>query len=235
MMAAIAYAPPPAPESLAFGVKVRLKQPMLLNNPQKNLPLAANAPNGLGAVHAGLLQKVGAAQDEAAFAELFHYFAPRVKSYMLKQGASESAAEEIVQNAFVTIWEKAASYNPAKSAASTWIFTIARNKRIDALRKEKYVEINTDEEAYTNTAAPEAEKPYADSDDVTQLTDAIADLPPEQAELVRMAFFDEKSHVAIAEEKHLPLGTVKSRLRLAMDKLRAAMVAHSRKNDGGEA
>lgn len=205
-------------EKLASHVALRVKEIMTAPAPQQPLPLAANTP----ADHDALLRAVGEKRDREAFAKLFHYFAPRLKSYLLKHGAGEAAAEEIVQNTFVTVWEKAAGYNPKKAAASTWIFTIARNKRIDALRREKYVTVDSDDPAIER-AMSEGETPYADREDVARLNTAMATLPPEQAELVRMAFFDEKSHAAISAETKIPLGTVKSRLRLAMDKLRGLL------------
>ncbi|MBI1215861.1 MAG: sigma-70 family RNA polymerase sigma factor [Alphaproteobacteria bacterium] len=193
------------------------------HKPPQALPeKAANAGAAEKVRYEDLLVRVGAAKDRASFVRLFEYFAPRVKSYLLKHGASETAAEEIVQNTFVTVWEKAAKYNPKKAAASTWIFTIARNKRIDALRREKFVDVNSDAPAMEN-ASYTAEEDYATAEDVNKLNTAIDTLPPEQAALLRMAFFEEKSHSAISRETHLPLGTVKSRLRLALDKLRGIM------------
>jgi RNA polymerase sigma-70 factor (ECF subfamily) len=171
-----------------------------------------------------LLVRVGASQDREAFVALFNYFAPRVKSYLLKHGAAEAAAEEIVQNTFVTVWEKASGFDPKKAAASTWIFTIARNKRIDALRREKFIEVDSDSLALENAAAPATEA-YADKQELEALHDALGELPPEQAELLRMSFFEDKSHQAIAEEKRLPLGTVKSRLRAALQRLRGMLAA----------
>jgi len=171
------------------------------------------------AIHNALLHRVGQNRDRDAFATLFSYYAPRVKSYLMKHGADDAVAEEIAQNTFVTVWEKAAGYDPRKAAASTWIFTIARNKRIDALRREKFIDINSDDPAIENAAAESAEE-YADSASVENLHSAIDNLPPEQAKLLRMAFFEDKSHQVIAQETRLPLGTVKSRLRLALDKLR---------------
>lgn len=168
--------------------------------------------------HEDLLLRVGKGQDRTAFVELFHYYAPRIKSYLLRHGASDTAAEEAVQNTFVTIWEKAASYNPAKAAASTWIFTIARNKRIDALRKDRYLETNTDSMAMANAVA--AEEKTLDTAELENLQAAITALSPEQEKLVRMAFFEDKSHRKISDETKLPLGTVKSRLRLALIKLK---------------
>jgi RNA polymerase sigma factor (sigma-70 family) len=201
------------PESLAFPQGPRLKRPMsdsLHHKPDNSRPVDANA----------LLARVGRNRDRAAFVELFHYYAPRVKSYLLRNGADDSAAEEIVQNTFITVWEKAKTYDPAKAAASTWIFTVARNKRIDALRREKFVTFDTD--SLANTAAETAEN-YADGVEAGSLDAAIDKLPEEQAKLLRMAFFEDKSHSAIAKETHLPLGTVKSRLRLALEKLRDAL------------
>ena len=204
------------PKTLAMPAATRKDRFMVL--PQTPQP-EPSAPH-----HEDLLVKVGANKDREAFIALFSYFAPRVKSYMLKHGAPEAAAEEIVQNTFVTVWEKAATYDPKKAAASTWIFTIARNKRIDALRREKFVEVNSDDAALEN-AAYEAEEQYADKQDLDRLHNALAGLPPEQAELLRMSFFEDKSHQKIASETHLPLGTVKSRLRAAMERLRAMMSA----------
>jgi RNA polymerase sigma factor (sigma-70 family) len=210
----MARPPEEMPNFLAIKASSRLERPMVANKPSTSRP---DSPR-----HEDLLVRVGKDRDRDAFVTLFNYFAPRVKSYMLKSGAPEAAAEEIVQNTFVTVWEKASSYNPAKAAASTWIFTIARNKRIDALRREKFIEANSDSEALENAAYTEEEH-YADQQDLDRLHNALAEMPPEQAELLRMSFFEDKSHQKIAEEKHLPLGTVKSRLRVALEKLRRVM------------
>jgi len=167
--------------------------------------------------------QVGTRRDREAFRTLFEYYAPRLKSYLIRNGATESTAEEIVQNTFVTIWEKSAQYNPAKAAASTWIFTIARNRRIDALRREKYIEIDSDSPALQIAASEAPDDAYADAATVEKLHAAIAALPEDQATLLRMAFFEDKTHQAIADETRIPLGTVKSRLRLALEKLRGGM------------
>ncbi|MDP2206069.1 MAG: sigma-70 family RNA polymerase sigma factor [Alphaproteobacteria bacterium] len=183
--------------------------------------------------HEDLLVQVGTRRDRAAFRTLFEYYAPRLKAYLIKNGAAESAAEEIVQNTFVTVWEKAAQYDPKKSAASTWIFTIARNRRIDALRREKYVEIDSDNPALHLAASDAPDDAYADAATVEKLHAAIETLPADQAALLRMAFFEDKTHQAIADETRIPLGTVKSRLRLALEKLRGGMAL--RKKTQGQA
>jgi len=222
------------PEVLAFRGRARLNKRMAKKTSSKTqgqksptpAPVPASSEDGAEKKirYEDLLVRVGASRDREAFAQVFAYFAPRVKSYLLKHGASESAAEEVVQNTFVTVWEKAEKYNPKKAAASTWIFTIARNKRIDALRREKYVQVNSDAPAVQN-ASYESEEAYATAEDASRLAAAIDDLPPEQAKLLRMAFFDEKSHSTISKETKLPLGTVKSRLRLGLEKLRGMMGA----------
>lgn len=197
------------------------------NTDRPAAPMPAQAP-ALGAQHAALLQRVGRDQDREAFVALFHYFAPRIKSYLLKNGADETTAEEVVQNTFVTVWEKAESFNPKKAAASTWIFTIARNKRIDALRRQKFVVPLEDEGPALDALTAQPVEDYADAATLEQLQQAMDKLPVEQSDLLRMAFFEDKSHHAISRETQLPLGTVKSRLRLAMDKLR-----HSLKSSTG--
>lgn len=176
-------------------------------------------PKDLSLSHEDMLVRVGQHQDKEAFAGLFNYYAPRVKSYLLKHGANDSSAEEVVQNTFVTVWEKAASFDPKKAAASTWIFTVARNKRIDALRKDRLLDINSDNPALENISA-EAGNGYDADATIDQLQAAIAALSPEQEKLLRMAFFEDKSHSAISQETKLPLGTVKSRLRAALGKLK---------------
>lgn len=170
-----------------------------------------------------LLLRVGLQKDREAFVELFHHFAPRIKSYLLKHGADDAAAEEAVQSTMITVWEKAAGYSPTKAAASTWIFTIARNKRIDALRREKFIDVNSDSPALTQAVQPALADTYADDLDIEKLSSALKDLPEDQSRLVHMAFFEDKSHQSISNETRLPLGTVKSRLRLALEKLRRTL------------
>lgn len=204
-----------------------------MTTPLPTLHAENDAPAAGSAAHyTALLQRVGARQDRDAFVALFEYYAPRIKSYLMKNGADDATAEEAVQNTFVTVWEKAGGFNPAKASASTWIFTIARNKRIDALRRQKFVVPLDDdggdgENAGTilSTLAAPVQEDYADAGTREQLHDAIDKLPPEQSRLLRMAFFEDKSHQAISDETALPLGTVKSRLRLAMDKLRHSLKA----------
>ena len=160
-------------------------------------------------------------QDRKAFAELFGYFAPRVKSFLMKSGASPDLAEECTQEVMATLWNKAHLFDPTKASVSTWIFTIARNRKIDILRKQRRPEPED------LTWGPEAEPDQADAiglqQETAQLGQALATLPAEQRKLIERAYFGELSHSQIAAETGLPLGTIKSRIRLALDRLRHAM------------
>lgn len=160
--------------------------------------------------------------DRAAFSLLFGRFAAKVKAYLIRLGATPALAEDLAQDAMVSVWRRAASYDPAKAKASTWIFVIARNAWIDRLRREK-VEL-----AYRSTVdAPEESDDEAPDDAVvrTQSEDriraALEILSPEQRQVVQLSFFEDLAHADIADRLSLPLGTVKSRLRLALIKLRA--------------
>lgn len=161
------------------------------------------------------------AQDRAAFAELFAYFGPRVKSFLMKSGASADLAEECTQDVMVTIWRKAHLFDPAKASVSTWIFTIARNRRIDLLRKERRVE--PEELPWGPEADPNQDDVMALQQETEILGKAIAALPDKQRDLIEKAYYGELTHSEIAAETGLPLGTIKSRIRLALDRLRHAV------------
>ena len=159
--------------------------------------------------------------DQTAFAEVFAHFAPRVKAFLMKSGAAHDVAEECAQDVMATLWHKAHMFDPTKASVSTWIFTIARNRRIDWLRKQRRPE---PEEL---TWGPEPEPEQADALALQQETDqlgaALAALPEKQRTLIRQAYFGELSHSEIAEQTGLPLGTIKSRIRLALERLRHNM------------
>jgi RNA polymerase sigma factor (sigma-70 family) len=123
----------------------------------------------------------------------------------------------------VMVWRRAASFDSRRAAATTWLFTIARNKRIDALRRQRRPEIDLGDPALVPDPAPGADEPVLANERGRRLADALAALPAEQAALIRLAYFDDRAHSDIAAETQLPLGTVKSRLRLALVKLRRAL------------
>ena len=169
----------------------------------------------------GLVTRVRDHQDRAAFASLFRHFAPRVKAFLMKSGAGEAMAEECTQEVMATLWTKAHMFDPARASVSTWVYTIARNRKIDALRRQRRPE---PEEL---TWGPEAEPDQAEvitlQQESEKLAKAVADLPERQRELIERAYFGDLSHSEIAEETGLPLGTIKSRIRLALEKLRHTM------------
>ena len=166
---------------------------------------------------------VGTLRDRAAFQLLFDHFAPRVKGYLMRLGAGNAVAEDLAQEALLVVWRKAALFDPAKASASTWIFTIARNLRIDAIRKERRPELDPNDPSLL----PEAERPSDEGLDWAQAEDrlrlALSELPREQAQIIELSFLAEKPHSIIASDLGLPLGTVKSRIRLAMARLRLAL------------
>jgi RNA polymerase sigma factor (sigma-70 family) len=170
-----------------------------------------------------LLARVAATRDRAAFAALFAHFAPRIKSYLMRQGAAPALAEDLAQEAMLNLWRKAHLFDASKASAGTWLFTIARNLRIDVLRKEKRPELDAADFAPEATPDPGDGMTLAAGE--VRLRDALKILPPEQMRIVELSFFADKPHSQIAAELDIPLGTVKSRLRLAMARLRAALGA----------
>jgi RNA polymerase sigma-70 factor (ECF subfamily) len=161
-------------------------------------------------------------KDRGAFASLFEHFAPRVKSYMLRLGAPPEAAEELAQETMLIVWRRAEAYDPAKAAASTWVFAIARNLRIDVARRAARAPLR-DDPAFEISPPPSPDSAVTAVEDEARIGRAIATLPPEQARVIALSFFSDKPHSEIAAELDLPLGTVKSRLRLAMVRLRALL------------
>jgi len=168
-----------------------------------------------------LMLRVRDHQDRAAFAQLFTHFGPRVKGFLINSGADATTAEECTQDVMTTLWHRAAQFDPTRAAVSTWIFTIARNRRIDMLRRERRPE------PQDLPWGPEPEPDQADvialQQETTALGQAIAKLPDAQRELIEKAYFGDLSQSEIAKITGLPLGTIKSRLRLALDRLRHAM------------
>ncbi len=182
--------------------------------------------SGHGAVGAGWAELIGAvakSADRAAFALLFQHFAPRVKGFMKRSGMDDSAAEELAQETLLMVWRKAALFDPASIAPSGWIFTIARNLRIDALRRERRdagANASDIDAEFLWDAGPSAETAAAASQAQARVSAAVATLPEDQLRVVELSFHQDKAHAEIAEALQIPLGTVKSRLRLAMNRLR---------------
>lgn len=171
------------------------------------------------------LLAIGRDRDENAFADLYGYYAGRVKSFLMGKGMVEEIAEELTQEIMLTVWRRAESYDPKKAAASTWLFTIARNRRIDYLRGNSRIEVELDDEmldAGTTEDDPQS-KFVGDAQASRQLELAMEKLPQEQRQVMHLSYFRGQSHGAIAKWLDLPIGTVKSRIRLAMQSVRLSL------------
>lgn len=170
-----------------------------------------------------LLVAVGRDRDRTAFAALFDHFAPRLKAYLRRLGAEPGTAEELVQEIMLLVWRRAETFDPVQSSAGTWVFTIARNRRIDALRREQRPDLDPDDPALVPEPALPADHAVAAAEGARRLRAALRDLPPEQVELLQLAYYEDMPHSAISSERGIPLGTVKSRLRLALERLRRTL------------
>ena len=156
--------------------------------------------------------------DRDAFASLFRHYAPRVKAFLMKSGASATLAEECAQDVMSTLWQKAHLFDASRASVATWVFAIARNRRIDALRRARRPEPEALD--WGPDSAPDQAEVYAVAQETRLLADAVAQLPDKQRALIQRAYYGDLSHSEIAAETGLPLGTIKSRIRLALDQLR---------------
>lgn len=161
-------------------------------------------------------------QDKAAFAALFRHFAPRVKAFLMKSGTEASLAEDCAQDVLAAVWQKAHLFDPSRASVATWVFTIARNRRIDIARRDRRPEPEALDWGGDNPEPDQADV-YETAEEAARLTEALNTLPEAQRALVARAFYGDLSHSEIATETGLPLGTIKSRIRLALDRLRTKM------------
>lgn len=164
-----------------------------------------------------------AGRDHAAFASFFSYYAPRVKSYLRRQRADERVAEDLMQDVMLTVWRKAELFDPAKASVGTWVFTIARNRFIDAMRRQNRPELDPEDPSLAPEAPVPADIGLASRQVGQRVRNAMATLPAEQAEVVTLSFLEGIPHSEIADRLSIPLGTVKSRLRLAFARLRTTL------------
>ena len=157
-------------------------------------------------------------RDVQQFSRLFGHFAPRVKAFLMKNGASETLAEDTMQEAMAQVWKKVELFDPAIATASTWIFTIVRNKQIDAIRKLRRPE--PEDLPWGPEQSDDPADLVAASQEEEQLRKALAKLPEQQRMMIEKAYYGDLSHSEIAEMTGLPLGTIKSRIRLGLERLR---------------
>ena len=175
------------------------------------------------------LVRLSKTQDTQSFQALFTHFSPLIRNYFLSKYPSQQSyqmIEELIQEVMIKVWQKSASYDPSKAAASTWIFTLARNTRIDMLRRQN---------KYANTSSIETEDVWEDTTengpytflthkrDELRIKESLQSLPQEQATVIRKVYMEAKSHSEVAAELEIPLGTIKSRVRLAQNKLQALL------------
>lgn len=170
-----------------------------------------------------LMRAIARERDRAAFACLFDRYAPKVKAFLLRGGLDSAVSEELVQDIMLTLWRRADTYDPSQAGVATWIYAIARNRRIDYFRRTR--DLGAEATEISEEGDPEAasDRIIERRQEHDRLRAALADLPAEQADVLRRAFFEHKSHSEIAKECSLPLGTIKSRIRLAMVHLRRAL------------
>ena len=181
----------------------------------------AREPSNFSDDPAALIVAIATCRDRDGFIVLFTHFAPKVKSYLLRHGVLEPAAEELAQETLLAVWRKADQFDPSRATAGAWIYTIARNLRIDVLRRDRRRNDGRIDEPVVDQRTPEEELKTAQG--VSRIRAAMRLLPPEQAEVLRLSFFEDLTHPEIANGLGLPLGTVKSRIRLATAHLRLAL------------
>ncbi|MCK0208519.1 sigma-70 family RNA polymerase sigma factor [Starkeya koreensis] len=176
---------------------------------------------------ARLIRQVATERDRQAYARLYSFFAPRVNAFLRRSGLPPGAAEEVAQETMLSVWRKASYFDPARAGASTWIFTIARNQRIDHLRRMRTANVAESAVPVEDELEPSGEALMLCAERESSVRAALKALSEEQATVVRLSFFSDKPHSEIARELGLPLGTVKSRVRLALGRLRALLEASS--------
>lgn len=167
-----------------------------------------------------LLSRVAKSGDRAAFAALFGFFAPRVKGYLMRIGVSPGEAEDLAQDALMKVWRKASLFDPAKASASTWVYTIARNLRIDAMRRNAKPPLDPSDPSFMPEEEPRADAAMERAERDQKIREIFAKLPRNQQEVATLHFYEDQPHATIATRLGLPLGTVKSRLRLAFSRIK---------------
>lgn len=173
------------------------------------------------------LLRVADSADRAAFEVLFRHFAPRIKAYLMRLGGDRLAVEELMQETMIRVWRKAAQFDPARSTAATWIYTIARNCRVDAYRRDRRPEFDPNDPALVPEPEPMADAGLLQQQDSDELLNAMDLLSDQEKTVLQLAFYEDKSQAVIASQLGIPLGTVKSRTRLAFAKLRSRLFPES--------
>jgi RNA polymerase sigma-70 factor, ECF subfamily len=193
--------------------------------------LSTSDANAARERHAQLISLVARNRDQAAFEGLFRHFAPRVKTYCIRLGADAALAEEITQETMVSVWSNAAQFDPAKASVSTWVFTIARNLTIDRFRKSRRPQFDPLDPAFVPDPAERPDTVLEQGEMQKRVQDALQTLSLNERDVLMLSFYRQVSHGEIARQLDLPLGTVKSRIRLAVAKIRLAIRPHDEASD----
>ena len=169
------------------------------------------------------LSLVAEKRDKISFGYLFDHLAPKIKGFLRKNGTSEVSLDDLTQEVMIKIWRYAGQFDQKKGKVTTWVFTIARNARIDLIRKENRPEPDVNDPVMVNDPPNRSDDILFAKQTSARISEAINELPDEQKEILKYAFFEEKSHAEIAAQTGLPLGTVKSRIRLAFQRLKKTL------------
>ena len=200
---------------------------VVMSDPKKGrmgMSVGSQATPSDAVIMAQLVGRVAAERDRASYRTLFDHFAPRIRAFLLRRGLSPAQADDLTQDAMLAIWRRAESYDPAKAAVATWVYSIARNLHIDYFRKTaRASRVDLKDPSLQPVEEPTADELYDRSQSVDAVVAALSGLPDEQRLVLDLAYMEGCSHSEIAERLDMPLGTVKSRIRLAMDKLRISL------------
>lgn len=194
----------------------RRKQPLdaIAELPQRSI-MASREP-ATEAERTALVRAVADSEDRNAFITLFEFYAPRIKAQAMRFGVAADVAEDIAQDAMLLVWRSARQFDPQRGSASAWIFTIATNARLGRMRRDRRLALAVE----LDGEMPELAVQSPEGNDAARLSRCVQSLPEEQRRILRLSFFSDLPHGEIASRLGIPLGTVKSRIRLAIAKLR---------------
>jgi len=183
-------------------------------------PVTEGSPLDLSSSDVSLIEAIAKARDKAAFKLFFERYAIRVKAFVIKSGMAEADADEIAQDTMVQVWRRAETFDKNKAGVGTWVFTIARNLRIDKLRKFGRSQFDPEDPLFRPDPEPDPQDVLSAAEREARLREALSSLGEEQRSVIWQSFFEGLSHSEIADRLGLPLGTVKSRIRLAFKALK---------------
>ena len=191
-------------------------------------PVKVSALPGRSSLDGELMSRVVTSADRDAFNALAVHYAPRLKAWLMHRGEGDSTSEDIVQDVLTAVWQKAESFDSTKASFSTWVYRMTRNRWIDHKRKHDRLQPTAPSDMINLVDEPDdsLHAGLEEAEAAQAVRDALATLPPEQKQMLYLAFFEGLSHSAIAERTGIAIGTVKSRIRAPLKKLRTTLEAH---------